>query len=61
MTAFGDQHSIVIGTAGGSLIKCNADAWSVAGKGGEGHDGKDVAGESSACCVCGDEAEIYMV
>lgn len=27
MTAFGDQHSLVIATAGGSVIKCNADAW----------------------------------
>ena len=27
MAAFGDQHSVVIGTAGGSVVKCNADAW----------------------------------
>ncbi|CAM9867740.1 unnamed protein product, partial [Laminaria digitata] len=27
MTAFGDQHSVVIGTAGGSVVKCNADSW----------------------------------
>lgn len=27
LTAFGQQHSVAIGTAGGSVIKCNADAW----------------------------------
>ncbi|CAM9506634.1 unnamed protein product, partial [Ectocarpus sp. 12 AP-2014] len=27
MTAFGEQLSVVVATAGGSLVKCNADAW----------------------------------
>lgn len=36
MTAFGDQHSVVIGTAGGSVVKCNADAWVPAPPGSEG-------------------------
>ncbi|CAM9159620.1 unnamed protein product [Ectocarpus sp. 12 AP-2014] len=40
MTAFGEQLSVVVATAGGSLVKCNADAWPVAvAAGGEGGDG----------------------
>eukprot|EP00903_Cladosiphon_okamuranus_P008521 g8183.t3 len=30
MTAFGHHPSVVIGTAGGSLVKCNSDAWMAA-------------------------------
>lgn len=30
MTIFGDQPSVVIATAGGSLVKCNSDAWMAA-------------------------------
>lgn len=44
MTAFGYQPSVVVGTAGGSLVKCNADAWPAAG-GEEGDNGRIGAGE----------------
>ncbi|CAM9846948.1 unnamed protein product [Sphacelaria rigidula] len=27
ITALGDQPSVVIATAGGSIVKCNSDAW----------------------------------
>lgn len=76
MTAFGDQHSVVIGTAGGSVVKCNADAWeppqlstqpaasSPPGEGGAGRSGG--GGDSSGAWRLGGEIKhttyiyIYM-
>ncbi|CAM9717142.1 unnamed protein product [Ectocarpus sp. 6 AP-2014] len=53
MTAFGEQLSVVVATAGGSLVKCNADAWPVAvaagGKGGDG--GRDGVVAYGRCLV----------
>lgn len=40
MTAFGEQPSVVIATAGGSLVKCNSDAWIAAAEVGN-DDGED--------------------
>ncbi|CAM9146055.1 unnamed protein product, partial [Hapterophycus canaliculatus] len=52
MSAFGEQHSVVIGTAGGSVVKCNADAWSTAaGNDGAGRDGNTGAGIVYGRCV----------
>ncbi|CAM9767073.1 unnamed protein product, partial [Scytosiphon promiscuus] len=50
-TAFGHQHSVVIGTAGGSVVKCNADAWSAAAYGDEVHDGNAGAGVIYGRCL----------
>eukprot|EP00752_Nemacystus_decipiens_P008065 g7209.t1 len=50
MTAFGDQPSVVIATAGGSLVKCNSDAWMAAGS--ANGDGGDV-GTAGAAVVYG--------
>lgn len=52
MTAFGDQPSVVVGTTGGSLVKCNADAWpeaaaaaAAAGGGEDVEGGRTITGE----------------
>lgn len=48
MTAFGDQPSVVVATAGGSLVKCNSDAWMAAAANGDGEDdGAARAGEDA--------------
>ncbi|CAM9398116.1 unnamed protein product, partial [Ectocarpus sp. 8 AP-2014] len=55
MNAFGEQLSVVVATAGGSLVKCNADAWPVAvavAAGGEGGDsGRDGVVAYGRCLV----------
>lgn len=55
MTAFGEQPSVVVATAGGSLVKCNSDAWMAAAAAARGdgeEDGTAGAGEEVLSYVC---------
>ena len=48
MTTFGEQPSVVVGSRGGSLVKCNTDAWAAAAAAAGGGGGTKGVGKAGA-------------